>query len=385
MGYLDFEEEDRAVDVNELKSLDPKSGENSDGSSPTQVKEANEAGRWQLYLKGFTIVLFNFTTSILLVNSVKCLYDWCGFKFPLFIAALHMAFSWITTAVSLHLRGDCHFMSIRERVEKVLPFTLFHAASLACANFALTYMYPSYHEMIQCLTPLFTLGTSMILDGKRYNSWAYWAMIPVCGGGAICSFNEVNFSVVGCSFSLGSVFFRSLKTILQGRLLCDQNVDSITLCFYMAPFNLTILAMSSILTEGTKPLRALLGTDSSFAEQFYLWMWLLVSGVLACSFNILSYMTIKHLSPVGTNVIGNAKTPAIILLSTLFFGNPVKDLQWLGLLVTFFGIILHSQKGRTLEVKKTLDAVEPRRIPGFVEIDAEACTCGNKRDRKSVV
>ena len=25
----------------------------------------------------------------------------------------------------------------------------------------------------------------------------------------------------------------------------------------------------------------------------------------------------------GTNVIGNAKTPAIILLSTLFFGNPV--------------------------------------------------------------
>ena len=34
---------------------------------------------------------------------------------------------------------------VQERVEKVLPFTLFHAASLACANFALTYMYPSYH------------------------------------------------------------------------------------------------------------------------------------------------------------------------------------------------------------------------------------------------
>ena len=71
-------------------------------------------------------------------------------------------------------------------------------------------------EMIQCLTPLFTLITSMILDGRRYNSWAYWAMIPVCGGGAICSFNEVNFSVVGCTLSVSAVVFRSLKTILQG-------------------------------------------------------------------------------------------------------------------------------------------------------------------------
>ena len=138
----------------------------------------------------------------------------------------------------------------------------------------------------------------------------------------------------------------------QGRLLCDQNVDSITLCYYMAPFNLTILATASALTEGTRPFRTLFKAESSFAEQFYLWIWLLVSGFLACSFNILSYMTIKHLSPVGTNVIANAKTPAIILMSTLFFGNPVRRLQWLGLLVTFFGILLHSRKGRLLEVDK---------------------------------
>lgn len=142
------------------------------------------------------------------------------------------------------------------------------------------------------------------------------------------------------------------RCLPQGRLLCDQNVDSITLCYYMAPFNLTILATASALTEGTRPFRTLFKAESSFAEQFYLWIWLLVSGFLACSFNILSYMTIKHLSPVGTNVIANAKTPAIILMSTLFFGNPVRRLQWLGLLVTFFGILLHSRKGRLLEVDK---------------------------------
>ena len=49
--------------------------------------------------------------------------------------------------MSLHLSSASNFMSMAERMEKVLPFTLFHAASLACANFALTYMYPSYHVL----------------------------------------------------------------------------------------------------------------------------------------------------------------------------------------------------------------------------------------------
>ena len=58
-----------------------------------------------------------------------------------------MVFSWVATAMSLHLSSASNLMSMAERMEKVLPFTLFHAASLACANFALTYMYPSYHVL----------------------------------------------------------------------------------------------------------------------------------------------------------------------------------------------------------------------------------------------
>ena len=206
--------------------------------------------------------------------------------------------------------------------------------------------------MIQSSTPLFTLTTSVLLDGKRYNCWAYWAMIPVCGGGAICSFNEVNFSLFGSMLSISAVVFRALKTLLQGRLLCDQKVDSITLCYYMAPFNLLILGTASAVTEGLKPWRMLLTAESSFAEHSYLVMSLTVSSILACAFNILSYLTIKHLSPVGANVIANAKTPAIIFMSMLIFGNPVAPLQVLGLLVTFFGIFLHAQKGRTLSWRR---------------------------------
>ncbi|CAK9036776.1 unnamed protein product [Durusdinium trenchii] len=301
-------------------------------------------------LRVFVIVLFNFTTSIMLVNSVKCLYDLCGFKFPLFIASMHMVFSWMATAMfgaSPDGEGQV-LLPMAERIRKVLPFTILQAASIACSNLALTYLYPSYHEMVQSLTPLFTLTVSVLLEGKRYNCWAYWAMIPVCGGGAICSFNEVNFSLIGSMLSISAVVFRALKTMLQGRLLCEQKVDSITLCYYMSPFNLAILGTASALTEGWRPWRMLLTAESSFAEHSYLLMSLTVSSILACAFNILSYLTIKHLSPVGANVMGNAKTPAIIFFSMLIFGNAVAPLQVLGLIVTFCGIFLHAQKGRVV-------------------------------------
>mmetsp|Transcript_87423 Transcript_87423/g.209155 ORF Transcript_87423/g.209155 Transcript_87423/m.209155 type:complete len:346 (+) Transcript_87423:23-1060(+) len=316
------------------------------GYDPKEGKEAVTPAA-PSFPRGLVIVFFNFATSILLVNSVKYLYTYSNFKFPLFIASMHMVFSWAATAIFVH-SSDAPLMGLRERMRKVLPFTVLQAASIASSNMALTYIYPSYHEMIQSTTPLFTLITCMLLDGARYNCWAYWAMIPVCGGAAISSYSEVNFSLLGSIFSITAVVFRALKTLLQGRLLCDQKVDSVTLCYYMAPFNLLLFALCSCLTEGLQPWRALSGANSTFVEQAYLGISLAVSGFLACAFNILSYLTIKHLSPVGATVIANAKTPATIVASLFIFANPVAPAQVLGFGVTFFGIFLHSQKGRTL-------------------------------------
>lgn len=51
----------------------------------------------------------------------------------------------MATWLAMQVMGVSEIITFRERLSKVLPFTLFHAASLASANFALTYMYPSYH------------------------------------------------------------------------------------------------------------------------------------------------------------------------------------------------------------------------------------------------
>jgi len=47
-------------------------------------------------------------------------------------------------------------------------------------------------------------------------------MIPVCGGGIMCAMGEMNLHVIGILTSISSTVFRSLRVLIQARLLCDS-------------------------------------------------------------------------------------------------------------------------------------------------------------------
>ena len=73
MGYLDPEadSDDEETGVKERCKSERSERDPKDPKDPKEPKEAV----MHSWLRGFTIVLFNVTTSIMLVNSVKCLYD----------------------------------------------------------------------------------------------------------------------------------------------------------------------------------------------------------------------------------------------------------------------------------------------------------------------
>merc|ERR1719245_816262 len=106
-----------------------------------------------------------------------------------------MVFSWALTAAIVHQRiAQSRPFSFKERAQKVFPIAVFNTCSIGFANAALTFIFPSLHEMIQGTTPLFTLLSSVVLESKRFNGWAYAAMLPVCGGAALSAASEINFS-----------------------------------------------------------------------------------------------------------------------------------------------------------------------------------------------
>lgn len=286
------------------------------------------------------VVLWNFGTSILLVNSVKYIYVAFDFRYPLFVAATHMALSWAMCGLVLQRQGFPELMPWAERVRRVLPFALCGAASVGCGNIALKYLYPSFHEMLQAATPLFTLLTSVALRDRHFNAWAYVSMLPLCGGTSLSVAGEANFDRAGVVFSLLAMEFRALRAVLQGWLLCNEKVEPVTLCYYMAPFNVAIFGVWGAALEGAAPLRRLAEGVPGLAPA------LVLSAGLACSFNLASFLTIRYLNAIGAMVVQNTKTPCTILLSLAIFKNSLTGQQVLGFAVTFFGAWLFGRKGR---------------------------------------
>ena len=135
----------------------------------------------------------------------RWIYVHYHFKYPLWLTATHMVASYLMAALMIFKLGmapkNRRILSFKEQVFVVAPFSMLGAASIACGNMALVFLYPSFHEMLQNTTPFWTVVCSMLFVGKRFNNAAYFSLIPVTLGGALCAMGEEShFAIVGGFF-----------------------------------------------------------------------------------------------------------------------------------------------------------------------------------------
>ncbi|GAB2232437.1 hypothetical protein Droror1_Dr00011470 [Drosera rotundifolia] len=95
----------------------------------------------------------------------------------------------------------------------------------------------------------------------------------------------------------------STKTILAESLLHWYKFDSINTVYYMVPFGTMILAVPSLLLEGSG-VAAWLQTHPSFASSLLI---IFNSGVLAFCLNFSVFYVIHSTTAVTFNVAGNLK------------------------------------------------------------------------------
>ncbi|EEQ98714.1 conserved hypothetical protein, partial [Perkinsus marinus ATCC 50983] len=260
------------------------------------------------------------------------------YPYPLFISAMHML--WSFGACGFYLR---HEMGILQRysptqyLQQIVPISVFSSASIACGNLALKYIYPSFNELLQQTSAAVTVVVGVFIFGKRYNFATYLSMLPVCGGALLCGHGEVNFVLLGALSAIGSVFFRALKNTMQGDLL-NGSLSSLELLFVLAPANLVFFLIGSLAAEGISPVWEAASSPS-------IMLGLIISSFLACAFNILTFMMLKLLSPVGAMVVHSMKTPGMLITSWALFGNPVEPTQIVGFVIITAGVYYYRVNG----------------------------------------
>lgn len=296
----------------------------------------------------------SFAISVSLVNITKWLYVAYGYRYALFLTFTHMVASYLAAGFGLFvlkLVPNRPILSFRDQLMRVVPFSLAGTASLACANISLVYLYPSFHSMLQNSSPIWTVVFATVLQRRKYNLSGYLALIPVCGGGALCAFGEASdFALFGLICSVSAAVFRGLRAVLQGTLLSGINgkVDSISLLYYSCPFNIMLFLVASLVVEGLEPWER-------FRQLPMAGQSCVVGGALvAASFNIICFLMIGQLGPVGAMVMNNLKTPVIIILSCALFANAVTLKQLFGFGLSVLGAFLYDTYGREVASESSL-------------------------------
>jgi len=298
------------------------------------------------------------------------------FQFPLTITIIHMLFSWGMCFLQLHVvrgTGPGRTYSLSEQVQKIAPLAASFSLAVGLGNLSLKYIYPSFNQMLGSITPLITVLLAVALQRRTFNWWTWGSMPIICGGLAICSIKEVNFHALGALFASSATILRALKSIIQGKLLTGEKVDSVTLLYYMAPWAALLLSLVAAFSEGSEPMRmiarGLPGVSSFWAPadrlvgSGTLLLMLAVSGLNACLLNVVNFSVTSYTSPVTLQVLGNVKNCLSILVSVSLFGNALQGIQGVGVAICLFGVWLYNTRGGPAKMEAREKALLASKIP----------------------
>jgi len=201
---------------------------------------------------------------------------------------------------------------------------------------ALNYVAVSFTETVKSSAPAFTVVISRLVLGEISGVYVKLSLIPVMGGLALCSANELSYNFTGFTTAL-------LTNISE----CGQNVYSKMLIsgesFKYSPAEMqfyTSLASAVVMVPVSFFLldpSAILRVDSAM---FFV---LLANGVFFHFQTITAYVLMDYISPVTHSVANTVKRALLIWLSVVLFGNPVTFLSGLGTLTVIFGVLMYNK------------------------------------------
>ncbi|KAI3438507.1 hypothetical protein D9Q98_000935 [Chlorella vulgaris] len=277
--------------------------------------------------------------GVLLLN--KYLLSIFKFRCPVFLTLCHMlACSCMSYAVAASRMVPLQAVKSRQQFYKISLLALIFCLTVVLGNVSLKFIPVSFNQAIGATTPAFTAGLALVLMRARETRIVYLSLLPVIVGVVIASGAEPMFNMIGFLAAVTAACARALKSVLQGLMLSDSNerMDSLSLLMYMAPVAVVALIPTTLFFEPDAPSLAMeLGQNGTF------WMLLFLNSFLAYFVNLTNFLVTKHTSALTLQVLGNAKGVVAVVLSLIYFRNPVNFYSVFGYGVTMTGVVMYSQ------------------------------------------
>ncbi|PSC75246.1 putative sugar phosphate phosphate translocator [Micractinium conductrix] len=300
--------------------------------------------------------------GVLMLN--KYLLSIFGFRYPVFLTLCHMlACSCMSYGVAASRLVTLQPVTSRRQFYKISLLALIFCLTVVLGNVSLKFIPVSFNQAIGATTPAFTALLAWTVMHTRETPPVYASLVPVVVGVVIASGAEPMFNMVGFLAAVTAASARALKSVLQGLMLSDshERMDSLSLLMYMAPVAVVALIPTTLFFEPDAAAQAIeLGRNGMF------WMLLLFNSFLAYFVNLTNFLVTKHTSALTLQVLGNAKGVVAVVLSLLYFRNPINFYSIFGYAVTVCGVVLYSQAKKAAKKAQLLQKMasgDPSVVP----------------------
>lgn len=292
--------------------------------------------------------LMNIQYSML---NKKVLMVW---KFPFTFAALQLLVGslWICGLWLPMPTGRGTSSSIRTRPSvdmagmwQLLPISTCLALGHALSTVAPAYGTVAFTNVVKTLEPLFTCALSAVFLGEIFSLPVYLSLVPVIAGVLLASTNEVSFSMISLVSGLLSNLFFALRAISAKGVMASplgKSLSPTNMYGLLTLQSLALLLPLALLIEGPQ-LAA--GTAATIAELGGKWPFvrmLLATGVTHYVYNECAFIALSAVHPVTHAVANTVKRVAVIVITVIYFRNPMTLLGTTGTTMAILGVLLYS-------------------------------------------
>jgi solute carrier family 35, member E1 len=213
--------------------------------------------------------------------------------------------------------------------------TLGHLVGHVSTCVSFSYVAVSFAHIVKAAEPAVSAIGSAAFLGDVYSLPVYLALLPIIAGVALSAVTEISFSWPGFLFAMLSNVAFACRNVFSKKNMGEFKDDPT-----LTPANIYgIMSMMALLVEIPFAL-ALEGIPVLPSAR--IGKLLLGSGVFYTLYNTVSFMALGR-TGVLTHAVGNIlKRASVIIVSILFFRNPIKPLNAIGMFVAIAGTALYS-------------------------------------------
>lgn len=307
-------------------------------------------------------LLLNLILSISIVFVNKLIYT--RILFPnMTLTCVHFIFTSFGILICKML-GVFEFKHLP--LAKMIPISMTFCGFVVLTNLSLQSNTVGTYQIIKTLTTPGIILIQTFVYHRSFSTRIKLTLIPIIVGVYLNSYFDIRFSPLGIAFALSGVVVTSLYQVWVNEKQNEFHCNSMQLLLYQAPLSGILISLIIPFFEPVISPGGIFGTKWDFVSVLLV----VLSGLIAFFLNLSIFWIIGNTSPLTYNMVGHLKFCLTLAGGYLFFNDPLRALQFIGISFTFAGVLFYTHY-KLLEQKQEKAAKEKQQQMLTVVIEAE--------------